>query len=264
MSYETVLYETHGRVALITLNRPARMNAWTTQLRDEFLAAVATANGDRDIGAIVVTGAGRGFCAGADIDDTFRKQIDGDIEDDFVTGEAPDWVGTIRDAKPIIAAINGPSIGVGLTMTLSFDYIMASDRARFSCAFVKMGVVTELASSHFLVQRMGGGKASEFALSARMIEAEEAVALGLADRMVPHDNLLDEALAVAGAIAENPARQLHMVKQLLTQNGTETDLGLVTRREFKMLAQAYKTPEHKEAVAAFLEKRPPDFRAVEE
>jgi 2-(1,2-epoxy-1,2-dihydrophenyl)acetyl-CoA isomerase len=111
---------------------------------------------------------------------------------------------------------------------------------------------------------MGWGKASEFALSARMIEAEEAVALGLADRMVPHDNLLDEALAVAGAIAENPARQLHMVKQLLTQNGTETDLGLVTRREFKMLAQAYKTPEHKEAVAAFLEKRPPDFRAVEE
>ncbi len=264
MSYETVLYECRGRVALITLNRPARMNAWTVQLRDEFLDAVAKANGDRGVGAIVVTGAGRGFCAGADIDDTFRKQIDGEIEDDFITGGAPDWVGIIREAKPIIAAINGPSIGVGLTMTLSFDYIMASDRAKFCCAFVRMGVVTELASSHFLVQRMGWGRASEFALSARMIDAAEAVQLGLADRMVPHDELLDEALAVAAAIAENPSRQLQMVKQLLTQNGTEPDLALVTQREFGLLAEAYETPEHKEAVRAFLEKRPADFRAVEE
>jgi|TARA_B100000959_G_scaffold282532_1_gene349166 2-(1,2-epoxy-1,2-dihydrophenyl)acetyl-CoA isomerase len=169
----------------------------------------------------VVTGAGRAFCTGADIDDTFRKQIDGEIEDDFVSGTAPDWVGLIRKAKLIIAAVNGSSIGVGLTMTLLFDYIMASDRARFCCAFVRMGGVTELASSHFLVQRMGWGRASEFALSARMIEAAEAVQLGLSDRLVPHGELLDEALAVAGTIAKNPSRQLQTVKQLLTQNGTD-------------------------------------------
>ena len=106
-------------------------------------------------------------------------------------------------------------------MTLLFDYIMASDRARFCCAFVRMGGVTELASSHFLVQRMGWGRASEFALSARMIEAAEAVQLGLSNRLVPHGELLDEALAVAGTIAKNPSRQLQTVKQLLTQNGTD-------------------------------------------
>ena len=251
MSYETIIYERRDRVALITLNRPAKLNAWTVQLRDEIVAAIAKANDDAGVGAIVVTGAGRGFCAGADIDDTFGKQLDGEIEDDFLTGEAPDWVGIMRRAKPIIAAVNGPSIGVGLTMILSFDYIIASDRARFCCAFVKMGVVTELASSHFLVQRMGWGNACDVALSARMIEAAEAVELGLADRLVAHENLLDEALGMAGVIAQNPSRQVRMVKQLLTQNGTETDLGLVTAREFEMLAQAYETPEHKEAVKAF-------------
>ncbi len=149
-------------------------------------------------------------------------------------------------------------------MTLLFDYIMASDWAKFCCAFVRMGVVRELASSHFLVQRMGWGRASEFALSARMIEAAEAVQFGLSNRLVPHGELLDEALAVAGTIAKTPSRQLQTVKQLLTQNGTEPDLSLVARREFKILAEAYETPEHKEAVTAFLGKRPPDFRAVEE
>ena len=159
----------------------------------------------------------------------------------------------------MVAAVNGVAVGVGLTMILPCDYIMASTEARFCCAFVKMGVVTELASSHFLVQRMGFGRASEAALTARMIGAEEAVSSGLADRLVPHERLLEEALATAGVMAANPDRQLRMVKQLLTVNGSEGDLDAVIARETVLLNQCYDSPEHKEAVAAFLEKRPPDF-----
>ena len=164
----------------------------------------------------------------------------------------------------MIAAINGACIGVGLTQILPCDYIMASNEAKFACAFVKMGVVTELASSHFLVQRMGWGNASEAALTGRTMDGAEAVRLGLADRLVAHDDLVDEAIALADMMAQNPSRQLRMVKELLTQNGSEDDLDKVLERETKALALAYESPEHKEAVNAFLEKRKPDFRKVAE
>jgi len=121
-----------------------------------------------------------------------------------------------------------------------------------------------LASSHFLVQRMGWGNASEAALTARMIPGEEAVQLGLADRLVSHDNLVDEAVALANLMAQNPSRQLRMVKELLSQNGSESDLDKVLERETAALELAYKSPEHAEAVNAFLEKRPPNFRNLPE
>jgi len=262
MPYETIIYAAREAVALITLNRPDKLNAWTHRMRDELLDAVARANADPQIGAIVVTGAGRGFCAGADIGALFKAQLDdgeaGD-EDGEEESDSGIWVRTVRASKPMIAAVNGPAIGVGLTMILPFDVILASEEAKFCCAFVKMGVVTELASSHFLVQRMGFGAASEAALTARMIGAEEAVASRLADRLVAHDALLDEALALAGRIAANPDRQLRMVKQLLGRNGTEADLDVVMAREFALLDECYRSPEHREAVDAFLEKRKPVF-----
>lgn len=258
MSYQTILYEQQDAVALITLNRPDKLNAWTYEMRDELLDAVARSNDNPDIGAMVVTGAGRAFCAGADIENLFKKQIDD--EGEKAGGSSANWVTTVRDAKPMIAAVNGHSVGVGLTMILPFDYIIASEEAKFCCAFVKMGVVTELASSYFLVQRMGFGPASEAALSGRVIKGEEAALLGLADRLTVPDRLLDTAMEVAGAIAQNPSRQLRMVKQLLTRNGADPDVEAVMAREFKLLDECYKSAEHKEAVDAFLEKRKPDFR----
>lgn len=258
MSYETILYEVRDSVALITLNRPERLNAWHYGMRDDLLDAIARSNADPAVGAMVLTGAGRGFCAGADIEKAFKARLE-DGPQEGREDSAATWVRTVRAAKPIVAAVNGVAVGIGLTMILPCDYIIASDQARFCAAFVKMGVVTELASSHFLVQRMGFGRASEAALTARMIGAEEAVASGLADRLVAHDSLLDEALATAGAMAANPDRQLRMVKQLLTQNGSESDLDTVIGRETVLLNQCYDSPEHKEAVAAFLEKRLPVF-----
>src|SRR5262249_53704618 len=138
--------------------------------------------------------------------------------------------------------------------------ILASERARFGMLFIKVGLVPELASTHFLVQRVGFGRASEMCLSGRLYGAADAYAWGLADRLCPPDELLPQALGLAGEIARNPDPQLRMIKALLTRNGTANDLGAVQRLETDMLIRCWKSPEHPEAVQAFLEKRPPRFR----
>src|SRR5215207_5359098 len=159
--YEQITHETDDDVAVITLNRPDRLNAWTPQMSAEMTAAVGEANSDDGIGAIVFTGAGRGFCAGADIGGQFKAQLDGapPAEDRPARdGHRPiDWVNLCRSSKPMVAAINGAAVGIGLTLVLPMDQLIASDRAKLSCRFVKMGITPELASSHFLVQRCGWG-----------------------------------------------------------------------------------------------------------
>jgi len=263
MEYEQILADTRDGVLVLTLNRPERLNAWTPKMMAELTAEITAANDDPSIGAIVVTGAGRGFCAGADIGGQFAANLD---QRDDTPKPAPeserrgtDWVGLCRASKPIVAAINGPAIGVGLTMVLPFDQLIAAEGAKLSCRFVKMGLVPELASSHFLVARCGWGNASYLALSGATVVAEEGQRLGLVDRVVPADKVLDEALAVAAEFAANPSPQLRMIKELLSQNGSDTDYAAIQKREDAALEQAYRTPEHREAVQAFLEKRPPDF-----
>ncbi len=258
MTYESILYEERDSIAVITLNRPERMNAWTQKMHAELIEAISHVNESRDIGAVVVTGAGRGYCAGADMQDTFQSRIDG--ESAKTKSVTVDWVSFIRNSKPIIAAVNGAAVGVGVTMMLPFDVIIASENARFGLAFVKMGVVPELASSHFLSQRVGFGNASEMCLTGKLYSAAEAYEKGLPNQVVPADELMSTAEEMARTIAANPALQLGMVKQLLTENSCETDLGLVQQREMERLAIAYESAEHKEAVTAFLEKRPPNFK----
>jgi len=265
LHYEQITVECLGEVSLVTLNRPERLNAWTPRMSVELADAIERANQDREVGAIVVTGAGRGFCAGADMSDTFEARIDGrDPGEDTAGGEGGlprglDWVALVRASKPLVAAVNGAAVGVGLTMILPFDVIVASERARFGMFFIKMGLVPELASTHFLVQRMGFGRASEMCLSGRLYDAGEAYEKGLADRLVPHDEVAQQAIALAREIGANPAPQLRMTKQLLTRNGSATDLSEIQRAETRLLRECWETPEHKEAVRAFLEKRPPKF-----
>lgn len=258
MDYQQIRYEIQGAVATLTLSRPERLNAWTYQMSSELTHAIEHVNASPELGAIVITGEGRGFCAGADIQDTFQSQIDG--ENPRGEGRASDWVALMRRSKPIIAAVNGASVGVGATMILPSDIIMAGHSAKFGMVFVRMGVVPELASSHYLVQRMGIGRASEMCLTGRLYPAAEAFEMGLVDRLVADDELLPAAQELAATIAANPAPQLQWVKELLTQNGCETDLALVQEREMARLEEAFLSPEHKEAVAAFLEKRTPDYR----
>jgi enoyl-CoA hydratase/carnithine racemase len=263
MSYEQIRFEVQNGVGLLTLNRPERLNAWTYQMSGELADAIEYCNGSDHVGAMIITGEGRGFCAGADIGDTFKARLDGqDVARTRRDARTGDWVALLRRSKPIIAAVNGASVGVGATMILPCDVIMAADSARFGMAFVKMGLVPELASSHFLVQRMGFGRASEMCLTGRLYSAREAHDMGLVDHLVPHEQLLAKALELARTMAANPSPQLRWIKQLISENGCATDLAAVQEREQQLLQQAYASPEHKEAVAAFLEKREPDYRRL--
>ena len=265
-TYEMILTEQRDAVLVITMNRPERLNAWLPQMSREMSHAITVAGDDPSVGAIVLTGAGRGFCAGADIGGEFAAQLD-HREEQPARREpsdvpAGDWVALCRTAKPLVAAINGPAIGVGLSMVLPFDRLVAARSAKLSARFVRMGVVPELASSHFLVARCGWGAASWLGLSGATVTGEEALALRLVDRVVDDGAALDAALEDAAVLAGNPAPQLRMTKDLLTANATGVDLAAAQRRELAALEVAYRTPEHREAVTAFLEKRPPDFRAA--
>jgi enoyl-CoA hydratase/carnithine racemase len=266
MAYELITYERRDAVGLITLNRPERLNAWTPTMAVEQARAIEEANADPAVGAIVMTGAGRGFCAGADMEATFKSRLSGVDPGENTAGGSGgmpatlDWVGLLRRSKPLVAAVNGAAVGIGLTMILPCDVIVASERARLGMLFIKVGLVPELASTYFLVQRVGFGRASEMCLSGKLYGAAEAHAWGLVDRLVSAEELLPTALALAGEIAQNPDPQLRMIKELLSRNGSATDLGAVQRLETDMLIRCWASPEHHEAVQAFLEKRPPRFR----
>jgi|TARA_Y100001933_G_scaffold260327_3_gene312143 2-(1,2-epoxy-1,2-dihydrophenyl)acetyl-CoA isomerase len=260
VSYEQIRFEVREGVAWLTLNRPERLNAWTYQMSAELTDAIEYCNDADGVGAIVITGEGRGFCAGADISDTFKARLDKDGEERRQGARASGWVDLLRRSKPLIAAVNGPCVGVGATMILPCDVIMAAETAKFGMAFVKMGLVPELASSHYLVQRMGFGRASEMCLTGRLYTAREAKDMDLVDHLVPHEQLADKAQELGELIAANPAPQLRWIKELISANGCATDIAEVQRREGELLEKAYASPEHKEAVAAFLEKREPDFR----
>lgn len=261
MAATQIIVEQHDEVLVVTLNRPDRLNAWTPTMSMEMAEAFGHANDDRSVGAIVVRGAGRGFCAGADIEVAFGDHVDTERPE----APAPDrstarWVALCRDSKPIVAAVHGACVGVGLTMVLPFDHLVAARDARISARFVKMGLVPELGSSHFLVARCGWGRASWLALSGAMVSGDEALAMGLVDRSVDSDTVFDVAMTAARELAANPPEQVRAIKRLLTANAVESDLDLVQRRELEALHQAYASPDHREAVAAFLEKRPPRFR----
>ena len=259
VNFETIEMSISDGVAILTLNRPDRLNAWTHQMGDELQQALRAGNSDEDVGAFVVTGAGRGFCAGADIKDLFAVQADsGEVRQG--SEESSNWIDVVRESKPVVAAVNGAAIGVGLTQILPMDFIIAASDAKLSCRFIKMGLVPELASSQFLVARCGLGQASELMLSGKTIDAIEAERIGLVDQVVEGSDLLAAAISTARSMGENPQVALQMVKQLITQNMTEKDLMEVQRREGKALTECYKSAEHKEAISAFLEKREPDFR----
>ncbi|MGD9702659.1 MAG: enoyl-CoA hydratase/isomerase family protein [Acidimicrobiia bacterium] len=261
MDYRTITYERRDDVAVITLNRPEKLNAWTPAMAEEQADAIARANADDRVGAIVTTGAGRGFCAGADMADTFGSRISGvdpGRDTDAGRGGMPaglDWVALCRAAKPMVAAVNGAAIGIGVTMCLPMDQIITTPTAKFGMGFIKMGLVPELASTRLLAQRVGIGRASDLFLSGRVIAGAEAHSIGLADRLADPDELIDAAIDVAASYAANPSPQLQMTKQLLTLNSVDTDLDAIQRREQELLRECWKSPEHAAAVAAFLEQR---------
>jgi len=261
MPFEQILTEQRGRVVIITRNDPEHLNALGEPLETEMRQAIEEANNDPSVGAIVLTGAGRAFCAGANMRGWDRgiTQSEEDGRDMRLRAERENWVSFVQRSKPIIVAINGHAIGAGLTITLPCDVRIASDQARMAMRFVRVGVFPELASTRILVEIVGLTQALELMLSGRIIDAQEAGRIGLVNRVVPHEQLLDHAVETAAEIAFNPAESVAGIKRTVWANFTETDLNEVMKREVIEFNETMNRPHFKEAVRAFLEKRQPDF-----
>ena len=261
MAYEEILTETRDRVGIIHLNRPHKLNAWTASMSAEITDAMAAWNADDGIGAIVLTGRGRAFCAGADIGN-FAERVETNRKgqgEEMHRGGGLNITHFIRQSKPTIAAINGYAVGVGLTMILPCDVRIASTNANLSIRFIKMGLMPELGSTHLLAQLIGLGNATEMCLTGRMVPADEAHRMGLVTAVTAPEDLLPTALAKAEEIANNSTRAVMMIKELLRKNPMEEDLDAVMEREGLRDQIARRLPDHAEAVAAFLEKRDPRF-----
>jgi enoyl-CoA hydratase/carnithine racemase len=267
-TYEQILFEQQGRVAIITLNRPERLNSWTWKMGAELQSAIERCNGDDGVGCIIVTGAGRGFCSGADIQG-FNRAIDAreqaGTEEEKVRASTSDQARAENPAvylprsKPVIAAVNGASVGVGLTLTLPMDIRIASDQARFSMRFVRMGITPEVASTLYLPQIVGLQNALEMIMTGRIIDAQTALRFGLVSRVVPPEQLLPEALELAKEIAFNPADAVWAAKNMVHRHMVEQDVQDVIKYEGKAIYKQYSSAGHKEAIRAFIEKREPKF-----
>ena len=258
MNFDNLLFDVTDRIATITLNRPDALNATTDGLYQELSGLLKSIAQDREIGCVILTGAGRGFCAGADL--KARK-------DDATPLERRDrhrWIlkdvlePLFRLEKPVIAAVNGPAAGAGFNIALACDFIIASEAATFIQAFARVALVPDLGGLWLLARVVGIARAKELCFTARKVGAAEALQLGIANQVVPHDQLLAEARRVASTIAAGSPTAMAMTKNLLNKSG---DVTLEQMLEYESYAQtiAYLTPEYEEGVRAFREKRSPDF-----
>ncbi|MFN0096399.1 MAG: enoyl-CoA hydratase/isomerase family protein [Dehalococcoidia bacterium] len=265
--YEQIRYAQEGRVATITLNRPERLNAWTPVMEAEFIAAIRHASDDDSVGCIIVTGAGRAFCAGADIGGWAEGQANQPQRErppalvmSSYQRASPNVPVTLYEAKPVIAAINGPAVGIGLTMSLACDLRIASDRARFSARFVRVGLTPECGGTHNLPEVAGVQTAMELALTGRIINADDPLAAKLVSRIVPHDDLMPAVTALAQEIASGPTYPVWLTKRLIRRNTAEQHIQQVVATETQLFYQVRDKPDHLEATRAFLEKREPQFQ----
>ena len=258
MTYENILTEVRGRVGIITLNRPERLNPMSNEMQREKMDQVRKWNAEDSIGAIVITGAGRGFCSGADIS-KFEAAVQHGLDSTPLLAADVEWLNLARDSKPIVCAVNGVAVGLGVTFTLPCDLRVASTDARFSFRFAGIGLTPEYGSTHYLPQLVGMGKTMELMLSARFVEAQEALDMGLVNYVFPPEELLDRAVELAQEIAQNPDWQLRNIKGLIHQNYLERDLTQVVKHERETFREAQGTEAHREALLAFRERRKPNF-----
>ena len=248
-------------VAVITLNRPDRLNAMTTRMFDELMAVPLALKEDDDLRAVIITGAGRGFCAGFDLDQVHEITEMG-VRDFLKFQElATGGLAAIRGLRvPVIAAVNGAASGGGMSLALAADIRLASPTARFNAAFVKIGLsVGELGTSWTLTRLIGPGRAAELAYTARMVDAEEAERIGLVNRVVPAESLMDEALAMAAQMAANSPGGVQLSKRALQANLEIGSYAAALELENRGQALLTRGEDMPEALAAFKEKREPQF-----
>jgi 2-(1,2-epoxy-1,2-dihydrophenyl)acetyl-CoA isomerase len=261
MAFEQVILERAGPVATVRMNHPGRLNALSPVMTPELERALSDLGADPEVRAIVLTGEGRGFCAGADL---------ASLQDHYLRGERPPLASILRDGynrlisllvenpKPVIAAVNGVAAGAGVSLALACDLRIASDDATFSMAFVRIGLIPDAGSSYLLPRAVGMSKALELALLSDRVEAAAALDIGLVHRVAPADRLQDDARALADRLAELPTSAIGLTKRAFALSSRAT-LAEAMELEADLQEQAGATDDHLEGVLAFLEKRTPTF-----
>jgi enoyl-CoA hydratase len=255
MGYENIRVEKRGRVALVTLNRPKALNALNSELIAELNAALALFESDDKIGCVVLTGSEKAFAAGADIKEMSALSFVEAYKTDFITS----WDQVSRFRKPIIAAVAGYALGGGCELAMMCDFILAADNAKFGQPEITLGVMPGAGGTQRLTRFVGKSKAMEMCLTGRMMDAEEAERSGLASRVVPLDDLLDEALRVAEKIADFSLPIAMMTKESVNR-AYETTLAEGVRFERRVFHSMFATDDQTEGMTAFVEKRAPQFR----
>ena len=269
MDYTEIAYEVADRILTITLDRPDRLNAFTYRMHEELLDAFDRADEDDDVRVVVVTGRGRGFCAGADLgsggetfDTTAEASVIGSGTADHRHRDEGGLVALriFRSTKPVIAAINGPAVGVGVTMTLPMDIRLASESAKFGFVFARRGIVPEAASSWFLPRVVGISRAAEWTFTGRVFPAREAHEAGLVRAVLPAEDLLPAAYALAREIADNTsAVSVALTRQMLWRMLGEPHPMSAHRVDSQGIEAMGQSTDAREGVMSFLEKRPAVF-----
>ena len=265
MAYEEIIYDVSEQIATITLNRPDKLNSFTNRMLKEIIAAFDESDADDNVRAVIVTGSGRAFCAGADLSgggETFAK---GGSDVKAKTGVMRDGGGLVslrifESKKPVIGAINGAAVGVGVTMTLPMDIRLASTTSKFGFVFAKRGIVPEAASSWFLPRIVGISQATEWCFTGRMISAEDAKEARLVRSVHAPEDLLSAAREIAREIAENTAPvSVALSRQMLWRMLGADHLMQAHRVDSRAINSRGASDDAREGVMSFLEKRPADF-----
>jgi 2-(1,2-epoxy-1,2-dihydrophenyl)acetyl-CoA isomerase len=262
--FTAILWEQRGRVGIITLNRPEKLNALGEDMIEGLWYLTEQANANPNIGCLILTGAGRGFCSGADQQNMAQRSTEGFATKTVGAGIGPQLYHLAElfgSSKPIIAAINGAAIGGGFTTALACDFRIGSDRARVSARFVRVGLQPEVGSTYLLPQAVGLSHAMEMFLSGRILDAEDAYRRGIFNELVPHDQLMDRAMEIAEEIAFNPMQQVQWAKRLVQLNATNSNMRGVLWSEEVIGEACLTTGMPQEASKAFLERRDPVFNS---
>jgi len=265
MAYEQILYEVKDHILTLTLNRPDKLNALTPLMRKELIGAFDRADADDQIRAIIVTGAGRAFCAGADLGtgiETFDYQTrDGQKQaEEHRDGGGQLTLRIFESIKPVIAAINGPAVGIGITMTLAMDIRIADQNAKLGFVFARRGIVPEACSSWFLPRIVGISQALEWVLSGRLFSVDEAVSRGLVRSSHAPDQLLPDARDLATEIADNTsAISVALARQMLWRMLGADHPMEAHKVDSRAIYYTGKSADASEGITSFLEKRPPKF-----
>ena len=255
MAYQNILVETRGKVGLITLNRPQALNALNSALIAELNQALDAWEADEGIGCIVITGSEKAFAAGADIKEMQSKTYMQVYQEDFIGT----WDRVARCRKPVIAAVAGFALGGGCELAMMCDFIIAADTAKFGQPEIKLGVMPGAGGTQRLARFVGKAKAMDLCLTGRMMDAAEAERCGLVSRVVPAADLVEEAIKAASTIADMSLPAVMMTKESVNR-AFETTLAEGIRFERRVFHAMFATEDQKEGMAAFVEKRKPNFR----